>query len=143
MLAWLRPSEGCRGRRRRRPPPQSGIRPRGGRACPRKAGVTPSGRPNPVQAPRREASGSPHAIDARRSIRRMPMALSALVAARTGGDPLAGRARCVSGLTFGAGGLLLVDRVAPRRRPDARVHVGLALDVINGSCLASTRWRSP
>ena len=57
-------------------------------------------------------------------IRRMPMALSALVALALAVLPAAVGARCVSPGFPGAGGPLLVDRVAARRRARAGVLRG-------------------
>ena len=57
-------------------------------------------------------------------IRRLPMALSALVALALAVLPLPAVLDALSPGFPGAGGVLLVDRIAARRRPDAGLLVG-------------------
>ena len=102
----------------RRRAARAGCRSRAGRPQP----APPSRRhARPAQAARRQAARSAHAMMRDDPIRRMPMALSSLVALALAVVPLPARARRVPSGLPGAGGVLLVDRVAARRRPVAGV----------------------
>ena len=112
MFVWLKPSARAgRDHRRHRGGLPPGSRANGRRQAPRPRPAAKDCCPPPERANH----------DARRSY--PPHADGAVRAggARARGDPVAGGARSLAPRLPGAGGLLLVDRVAARRRPDARL----------------------